>query len=332
MKYKILLTGKDGAMIDDLFSQLSDRFDLVTTSIRFVDIINHINFFRPDIFVYCLQNESQDDLAMITNLKYRLAHADTPMVIIGLKEDCDAFERIDDTPVNLTLRKPFSMATVQDKLIALVKNSRFMQAVDEISEENASKARAAAAAAAAAEQSATPGMAAAAGQSAVPRTTPTAEQPAMPGTASAAGQSVAPRTGFAAESSAVSKTVAGTVQQRKHILVVDDNAMMLKMIKEHLHDQYDVATAASGRVALKFLERKKTDLILLDYEMPDESGPAVLEQLRASESTRNIPVIFLTGVTDTNKIMEALALKPQNYLLKPVDREKLLDTISKTIG
>lgn len=329
MKYKILLTGKDGAMIDDFFSQLSDRFDVVTTSIRFADIINHITFFRPDIFVYCLQNESPDDLAMITNLKYRLAHADTPMVITGLKEDCDAFERLDDTPVNLTLRKPFSMAIVQDKLIALVKNSRFMQAVDEISEENASKARAAAAAAAAAEQSAAP----AAGQSAVSRTTPTAEQSAGLGTASAAGQSVAPRTEFAAGSPAVSKTVPGVgTQQRKHILVVDDNAMMLKMIKEHLHDQYDVATAASGRVALKFLERKKTDLILLDYEMPDESGPAVLEQLRASESTRNIPVIFLTGVTDTNKIMEALALKPQNYLLKPVDREKLLDTISKTIG
>lgn len=317
MKYKILLTGKDGAMIDDFFSQLSDRFDVVTTSIRFADIINHITFFRPDIFVYCLQNESQDDLAMITNLKYRLAHADTPMVITGLKEDCDAFERLDDTPVNLTLRKPFSMAIVQDKLIALVKNSRFMQAVDEISEENASKARAAAAAAAAAEQSAAPA----------------AEQSAGLGTASAAGQSAAPRTEFAAGSPAVSKTAPGVgTQQRKHILVVDDNAMMLKMIKEHLHDQYDVATAASGRVALKFLERKKTDLILLDYEMPDESGPAVLEQLRAAESTRNIPVIFLTGVTDTNKIMEALALKPQNYLLKPVDREKLLDIISKTIG
>ena len=324
MKFKILLAGNDSAMIDDFFSQLSDRFDVVTTSSRFSDIINHISFFRPDIFVYCLQNESPDDLAMITNIKYRLAHADTPMAIIGLKEDCDAFERLDDTPVNLTLRKPLSLAIVQDKLIALVKNSRFMHAVDEISEENASKARAAAA-----EQSEISGTVSAAGQSAMQKTTPTAEQPSTSG----AGQSAASVTWFTAGSSAAPKTAPGAeVQQRKHILVVDDNAMMLKMIKEHLHDQYDVATAASGRVALKFLERKKTDLILLDYEMPDESGPAVLEQLRASETTKDIPVIFLTGVTDTNKIMEALALKPQNYLLKPVDREKLLDTIAKTIG
>ena len=328
MKYKILLTGKDGAMIDDFFSQMTDRFEMVTTSVRFTDIVNHIAFFKPDIFICCLQNESPDDLALLTNIKYRLAHSDVPMVITGLKEYCDAFEKLDDTPVNLTLRKPLSIAIVQDKLITLVRDSRFRQTVDEISEENASKARAAAA-----EQSAASGTSSAAGQSAVPRTIPTAKQPAASGVTPANGQSDAPRTGLAAGSSAASQTVPGAEsQQRKHVLVVDDNAMMLKMIKEHLHDQYDVATAASGRVALKFLERKKTDLILLDYEMPDESGPAVLEKLRASETTKNIPVIFLTGVTDTNKIMEALALKPQNYLLKPVDREKLLDIIAKTIG
>ena len=83
---------------------------------------------------------------------------------------------------------------------------------------------------------------------------------------------------------------------------------------------------------MKFLERRTTDLILLDYEMPGQNGPAVLERLRASEATRNIPVVFLTGVTETKRIQEALRLKPQSYLLKPVDREKLLSTIAKLIG
>lgn len=121
-------------------------------------------------------------------------------------------------------------------------------------------------------------------------------------------------------------------QPKKHILVVDDNAMMLKVIKEHLHEKYDVATAVSGKVALKFLERKTTDLILLDYEMPQENGPAILEKLRASNATKNIPVIFLTGVTERKKIKEALILKPQGYLLKPVNREKLLEEIEKVLG
>ena len=107
---------------------------------------------------------------------------------------------------------------------------------------------------------------------------------------------------------------------------------MLKTLKEYLHEDYDVATAVSGRVALKFLERKKTDLILLDYEMPEENGPAVLEKLRANEETKDIPVIFLTGVSDRKKIQEALALRPQSYLLKPIEREKLVDAIAKIFG
>lgn len=119
---------------------------------------------------------------------------------------------------------------------------------------------------------------------------------------------------------------------RKHILVVDDNPLMLRSIKELLKDKYDIATAVNGKLALKFLESKTTDLILLDYEMPDENGPAVLAKLRANELTKDIPVIFLTGITEQNKIHEALVLKPQGYLLKPVDHEKLLSAISKCIG
>lgn len=107
---------------------------------------------------------------------------------------------------------------------------------------------------------------------------------------------------------------------------------MLKMLKEQLREDYDVATAVSGKIAMKFLERKKTNLILLDYEMPEENGPAVLEKLRANDATKDVPVIFLTGVSEREKIQEALALKPQSYLLKPVDREKLLNAITKFVG
>lgn len=121
-------------------------------------------------------------------------------------------------------------------------------------------------------------------------------------------------------------------KERKHILVVDDDPLMLKMIKEHLHDDYDVATAISGKVALKFLENKRTDLILLDYQMPDENGPEVLEKLRNNKATSSIPVVFLTGITEKKKIQKALVLKPQGYLLKPIDHEKLLRTIKKLIG
>lgn len=121
-------------------------------------------------------------------------------------------------------------------------------------------------------------------------------------------------------------------EPRKHILVVDDSVIMLKVIKEHLSNQYDIATATSGRIALRFLERKMTDLVLLDYQMPEEDGVAVLEKLRANEATKDIPVIFLTGITERDKIQKALVMKPQGYLLKPIDKEKLLESIHNVIG
>ncbi|MCI8448595.1 MAG: response regulator [Eubacterium sp.] len=119
---------------------------------------------------------------------------------------------------------------------------------------------------------------------------------------------------------------------RKHILVVDDDFRMLKLIKRYLEDSYDIATAINGKVALKFLENKMTSLILLDYEMPGDNGPAVLEKIRANPMTSNIPVIFLTGINDRKKIQQVLSLKPQGYLLKPIDHDKLVDAIKNTIG
>ena len=118
---------------------------------------------------------------------------------------------------------------------------------------------------------------------------------------------------------------------RQHVLVIDDDPILLKLIKEHLHEQYDVATAISGKIAHKFLETKKTNLILLDYEMPVENGPEVMKKIRENEELADIPIIFLTGITEREKINQALALKPQGYLLKPIDKEKLLGTIEKFI-
>ena len=124
---------------------------------------------------------------------------------------------------------------------------------------------------------------------------------------------------------------AAPVNTRKHILVVDDDFRMLKLIKSYLDDSYDIATAINGKVALKFLESKMTNLILLDYEMPGENGPAILEKLRGNPSTAQIPVIFLTGINDRKKIQQVLALKPQGYLLKPIDHDKLVEAIEATI-
>ena len=66
--------------------------------------------------------------------------------------------------------------------------------------------------------------------------------------------------------------------------------------------------------------------------MPGEKGPEVLSQIRNNINTKNLPVVFLTGVTDKEKIQDVLAMKPQGYLLKPIDMMKLSSTIKNVIG
>lgn len=119
-------------------------------------------------------------------------------------------------------------------------------------------------------------------------------------------------------------------ERKRHILVVDDDVRILRFLKAYLRE-YDVATAVNGSQAMRFLEKRTTDLILLDYEMPVENGPEVLKKLRANERTKDIPVVFLTGVADSDKIQEVLLMKPQGYLLKPINRVKLMEIIKKVI-
>jgi len=118
----------------------------------------------------------------------------------------------------------------------------------------------------------------------------------------------------------------------KNILVVDDDSNVLKLLKSILGDSYNVATMLSGKMATKYLESKECDLILLDYEMPVENGPEVFRKIKEIESAKDIPIVFLTGVSDKQKIAEVLMLKPQGYLLKPIDAEKLFDVIRKLLG
>lgn len=119
---------------------------------------------------------------------------------------------------------------------------------------------------------------------------------------------------------------------KKTILVVDDSPIMLKVIREQLKEFYDVVIVTSGKLALKYLKENKVDMMLLDYDMPEMSGLDVLKTMKADAATRNIPAVFLTGVSERAKIAQALALGPQGYLLKPIDKEKLFAMIHKCIG
>ena len=118
----------------------------------------------------------------------------------------------------------------------------------------------------------------------------------------------------------------------KHILVVDDDVKMLRLISGYLSDSYKVSVVNSGAAAIAFLGKKRPDLILLDYLMPICDGAQVLEMIRDLKGMEDIPVIFLTGVSDKDSVKQCLKLNPQWYLLKPVAIDVLIKRLNKIFG
>lgn len=119
---------------------------------------------------------------------------------------------------------------------------------------------------------------------------------------------------------------------KKTVLIVDDNQLMLRTIKPLIDKKYDVAMAVSGAQALIVLEKKKIDLILLDYEMPVMNGSQFYSILKNNPDYMNIPVIFLTGVSTKETVLNILKMKPAGYILKPPEPDVLLAKIEEVIG
>lgn len=117
------------------------------------------------------------------------------------------------------------------------------------------------------------------------------------------------------------------MDMQKKILVVDDDQNMRQLLYSFLRDVYRVTMADSGEAALQSLREQKPDLMLLDYLMPGMNGKETLEIIRADETLKDLPVFFLTGVSDSNRISECLSLDPCGYILKPIGKFSLLARI-----
>jgi diguanylate cyclase (GGDEF)-like protein len=119
--------------------------------------------------------------------------------------------------------------------------------------------------------------------------------------------------------------VAGAVEllearpdaEKDTILVVDDDKFNLNVLSHILKSQYNVHVAKSGKQALKRVEQDKPDLILLDVLMPDMDGYEVLTELKNSDETRHIPVIFITGLTNAEAEEKGFFLGAVDYITKP---------------
>lgn len=128
------------------------------------------------------------------------------------------------------------------------------------------------------------------------------------------------------------RKVAEKRWQKKKIMLVDDSALLLRSMKKMLEKQYDICLAKSGEQALKLIPKENPDLILLDYEMDGMDGKSTFEAMKEDEDMRWIPVVFLTSIADRKSIYDVLKSKPDGYILKPPDEEKIFETIEEIFG
>ena len=272
MKHKVLISGRNNALITDFIQQTEAFFLARGTSDNQQDILWHFKIFDPEAFVCFMERDYEKTVNQIKNLKASDRYNGAAIILIGDEGTCDLIEKEARFDFDLLVRRPVTPDNLTLRII------RFFDDMGEEKEERMARRTA---------RQAETGM----------------QQPPVKANAA----------------------VSGGV--KKHILIVDDDRTVLKMLKSALEATYEITTMANGAMIDKLLGTKKVDLIILDYEMPIETGADIFRRLKKKPDASHIPVCFLTGVTEREKVMEIMLLKPDGYMLKPIDMEMLSSTI-----
>lgn len=117
--------------------------------------------------------------------------------------------------------------------------------------------------------------------------------------------------------------------KNKKVLVVDDDPVVIRLVKEILKNLgYEVETAKDGIDAMVMVKKEKPDLIVLDIMMPELNGYDVLRTLKFTDEYKDIPVLLLTAREQEldRRIGEMMGI---DYLQKPVNREAFIERIQK---
>jgi len=116
-------------------------------------------------------------------------------------------------------------------------------------------------------------------------------------------------------------------EDRKKVILVDDNPINLKLARNTLMGKYDVFTVPSAEKLFQLLEKTLPDIVLLDVMMPGISGYDAIKVLKEDPRTADIPVIFLTSKNDTNSELEGFSRGAVDYVSKPFSPQLLLKRV-----
>ncbi|MGH2807674.1 MAG: response regulator transcription factor [Actinomycetota bacterium] len=119
----------------------------------------------------------------------------------------------------------------------------------------------------------------------------------------------------------------------KRILICDDDPAILRVLQVNLEvEGYTTLLAHHGEEALEVAEKEKPDLIILDIMMPRLDGYQTCERLKADESLKDIPVVFLSAKAQQSDIEKGKTYGVADYLTKPFDPDVLVETIERLLA
>jgi two-component system chemotaxis response regulator CheY len=115
------------------------------------------------------------------------------------------------------------------------------------------------------------------------------------------------------------------------VLVVDDASAMRRIVRGLLKELgfKNIREADNGQVALDELKKRKADLVVSDWNMPEMSGIDLLRAIRSDEALKNIPVLMVTAEAKKENILAAVQAGVNNYIVKPFNAQTLQEKLSK---
>lgn len=117
---------------------------------------------------------------------------------------------------------------------------------------------------------------------------------------------------------------------KKKILIIDDDIVTLRILKTYLEGRYEVQIENAGYRFVERMEEYEADMILLDIEMPVLNGLQVFEAFMKEPKHKNIPVVFLSGISNPSIVREVMEQGAAGYFIKTAPRAELLRRVEQT--
>ncbi len=295
MKYKLLVNGSNLSMVKEFLGNMKNSFDCLSTLDDLADLEKHCRLFQPEGILFFVDRLYSGFIDTVSDFKANPEYKNVAVIFITKDDVVRELEsQGNKSLIDLILLRPISSDNVILRVMSFLDKRPRRVSYDYEEPQNFP---------------------------------PPPVQPAQPVQPAPAAPAQTPPPAPAPAVSAPASAPAA----KKQILVVDDDRNVLKMLKTALEQKYEVTSTLNGLIVEKILATKKIDLIVLDYEMPIMTGAEVFRKIKANKEYAKIPVCFLTGVTERKKVEEIMMLRPDSYLVKPLDLEMLCTAIENLI-